>query len=264
MQAYLCRRYGGVDAIDLAEVPDPVPAEHEVLVRIHATTVTAGDWRVRTLEVPQGLGLVARLAIGFSRPRQPILGTELAGIVEAVGAHVTRFRPGDAVFAFPGEAMGAHAELRAIAEDGPIAPKPANLSMEDAAALPFGGATALDFLRKVELRPRERILVVGASGNVGTALVQLAKRAGAHITAVASGANEDLVRSLGADRFVDYTREPYLDGRETYDVIADTAGVDHGGGGMGGALLLVGAVALGGYALWNALRNRKDSELEPL
>ena len=148
MKAYVCRRYGGPEVIKLVDVETPTPKDNEVLIKIYATTVTAGDWRVRTMDVPRGLGVLARLALGLARPRQPILGTELAGVVEAVGKDETRFRPGDAVFAFPGGKMGCHAQYRAVAEDGPVVRKPENLTFEDAASLSFGGTTALHFLRK--------------------------------------------------------------------------------------------------------------------
>lgn len=224
MKAYVCRRYGGLEVLELAEVEKPTPKGKEVLVKIFATTVTAGDWRVRTLEVPKGLGLIARLALGVTRPRQPILGTELSGVIEAVGKAVTRFAPGDAVLAFPGGKMGCHAQYRAVAEDGAIALKPDNLTFEDAACLSFGGSTALHYLRKAEIRPGEKVLVIGASGGVGTALVQLAKHFGAHVTGVTSTANIDLVASLGAERVIDYKKHDFTDGGETYDVIADTVG----------------------------------------
>src|SRR5687768_6332420 len=142
MKAYVCRRYGGPEVVELVNVPKPVAQDNEVLVRIHATTVSAGDWRVRTLNVPRGFGAFARVAVGFTGPRQPILGTELAGTIESVGRSVTRFKPGDAVFAFPGAKMGSHAQYRAVAEDGPIALKPGNLSFEESATLSFGGSTA--------------------------------------------------------------------------------------------------------------------------
>lgn len=224
MKAYVCRRYGGPEVVELADVPKPVPKDNEVLIKIHATTVTAGDWRVRTLEVPKGFGLMARLAIGIAGPRQPVLGSELAGAIETVGKDVTRFRPGDAVFAFPGGKMGCHAQYRALAEDGPLALKPENLSFEEAASLPFGGSTALHFLRKVGLKAGEKMLVIGASGGVGTALVQLARYFGAKVTGVTSTANLALVASLGAGRVIDYGKEDFARSRETYDIIADAAG----------------------------------------
>ena len=224
MKAYVYRRYGGPDVVELADVPDPVPKDDEVLVKVLATTVTAADWRVRTLSMPKGFGPVARLAIGVTRPRQPIMGTELAGVVEAVGSRVTRFKPGDAVVAFPGGKMGCHAQFRTVAEDGPIAPKPERLTFEEAASLSFGGTTALHFLRKAALAPGERVLVVGASGNVGTAIVQLAKHEGARVTGVTSTRNLDLVRSLGADDVVDYRKEDWLARENAFDVVADTVG----------------------------------------
>jgi NADPH:quinone reductase-like Zn-dependent oxidoreductase len=203
-------------------VPKPVPRDDEVLIRIHATTVASGDWRVRTLDVPKGFGLFARMAIGFTAPRQPILGTELAGTIESVGNRVTRFKPGDAVFAFPGAKMGCHAEYRAVAEDSPLALKPENLSFEEAAALSFGGSTALYFLERAQMTRGERILVIGASGALGTSFVQLAKHFGGHVTGVTSTTNLQLVSSLGADAVIDYTREDFTKGSDRYDIIADT------------------------------------------
>lgn len=224
MQAHVYRRYGGPEVVELAEVEKPVPGAGEILVAIRATTVTSADWRVRTLTVPKGFGPLARLMFGVVRPRQPILGTELAGVIEAVDAAVTRFRPGDAVMAFPGEKMGCHARYRVLREDGPVVKKPENLSFEEAVALPFGGTTALHFMRKAGLKPGEKILVVGASGNVGTALVQLARHAGAAVTGVTSTGNAELVASLGAGRVIDYTAEDFATVGETWDVVADTTG----------------------------------------
>ena len=222
MKAYFCRRYGGPEVVELVDVQQPVPKDNEVLIRIDATTVTSGDWRVRTLAMPKGFGPIARLALGITGPRQPILGTELAGVIETVGKDVTRFRPGDEVFAFPGAKMGCHAQYRAVAEDGPVAPKPENLSFEEAASLCFGGSTALHFLRKANFIAGQKLLVIGASGAVGTALVQLGKHFGAHVTGVTSTGNVELVRSLGAERVIDYTKEDFVRSGETYDVIADT------------------------------------------
>lgn len=224
MKAYVCRRYGGPEVIELVDVETPTPKANEVLIKIYATTVTAGDWRVRTLDVPRGLGFIARLAMGLARPRQPILGTELAGVVAAVGKDVTRFKPGDAVFAFPGGKMGCHAQYRVVAEDGPVVRKPDNLSFEDAASLSFGGTTALHFLRKANIKPGDKVLVIGASGGVGSALVQLAKHFGAEVAGVTSTANLDLVASLGADQVIDYSKEEFSARGDTYDVIADTVG----------------------------------------
>jgi NADPH:quinone reductase-like Zn-dependent oxidoreductase len=224
MRAFVCRRYGGPDVVELADVQKPVPRDNEVLVRIHATTVTSGDWRVRTLCVPTGLGLAARLGFGFARPRQPVLGTELAGRIEAVGKDVTRFRVGDEVFGFPGGAMGCHAQYRTMPEDGRLARKPANLSYEEAASLPFGASTSMHFLRKAGIGPGDKVLVIGASGGVGTAMVQLAKHHGAEVTGVTSTNNLALVSALGADRMIDYTKEDFTARGETYDIVVDTVG----------------------------------------
>lgn len=230
MKAYTYRRFGPPEVLELEEVPKPVPGDHEVLVRTRATTVTAGDWRVRSLDVPRGFGLLARLALGFTGPRQPILGSELSGEIEAVGKAVTRFRVGDAVFGFTGMRLGCHAEYRCLPEEGhgrkdeAVAPKPANLTHEEAAGLSFGGTTALSFLRKAKLRSGEKVLVVGASGCVGTAAVQLARHLGARVTGVCGTSNLEQVRSLGAERVIDYTKEDFTRDGARYDVIVDTTG----------------------------------------
>ena len=224
MKAYSCRSYGSPTVLDLVEIPKPLPKSNEILVKVLATSVTSGDMRVRSMNVPAGLGLIARLALGFSKPRQPILGTELAGVVEAIGDTVTRFKTGDEVFAFPGEKMGCYAEYRALSETGPVMLKPKTLSFSEAASLCFGGFTALDFLRKANLKAGEKILIVGASGGVGTALVQIAKNAGAHVTGVSSTANIQLVRSLGADVAIDYTQTDFVKSVIFYDIIMDVVG----------------------------------------
>jgi NADPH:quinone reductase-like Zn-dependent oxidoreductase len=224
VKAAVYERYGPPEVVQLKEVDKPVPKDDEVLIKIHATTVTTGDWRARSLEMPPGFGLMGRLFFGLSRPRQPILGTELAGEIESVGKDVKNFKAGDRVFAFPGASLGCHAEYRCLRETRPIALMPANLSYEEAASLSFGGTTALDFLRRAKLSSGERVLVNGASGGVGTALVQLAKHFGAHVTGVCSTRNVELVRSLGASRVIDYTIQDFSEENETYDVIVDTAG----------------------------------------
>jgi NADPH:quinone reductase-like Zn-dependent oxidoreductase len=244
MKAAIYQRYGSPDVVELNEVPKPAPKDHEVLIKVHATTVTSGDWRARTLNVPKGFGLISRLFFGVTKPRQPILGTELAGKIESVGPAVSAFKVGDQVFAFSGASMGCHAEYRCMPEDGPLAPKPANLSYEEAAALSFGGTTALDFLRRGKIQKGEKMLINGASGGVGTAAVQLAKHFGAEVTAVCSTANLDLVRSIGADRVIDYTKEDFARNGETYDLIMDTTGTapfsrSKGSLKEGGRLLLV-------------------------
>ncbi len=224
MKAIIYERYGGPDVVELKEVAKPAPKDNEVLIRIHATTVTTGDWRARSLNVPAGFGLMSRLFFGVSRPRQPILGTELAGKIESVGKDVSKFKVGDQVFAFSGAGMGCHAEYKCMPEDGAVALKPANLSYDEAAALSFGGTTALNFFRRGKLQRGEKVLVNGASGGVGTAAVQLAKHFGADVTGVCSTANVELVRSLGATHVIDYTKEDFTKNGETYDVIVDTVG----------------------------------------
>lgn len=225
MKAATYRRYGPPHVVEIRDVAKPGIADNEVLIRIRATTVSAGDWRVRSLDMPAGFGLLARPALGMFGPRKQILGGELAGDVEAVGKDVTKFKAGDAVFAFPGAALGCHAEYRAMREDDAIALKPANLSYEEAAALSFGGMTALNFLQtKGKIRAGEKVLIVGASGSVGSAAVQIAKHFGAHVTGVCSNANLGLVTSIGADKAIDYANGDFTDRGESYDIILVAAG----------------------------------------
>ena len=225
MKAMVYNSYGPPDVVHLAEVAKPVPRDNEVLIRIRATSVTSGDWRARSLKMPAGFGLLGRLVFGIFGPRQPVLGTELAGVVETVGRAVTRFAAGDEVFAFPGAGFGSHAEYRTMPEDGLVALKPANLSFEEAAALSFGGTTVLGPLRdRLGIKAGDKVLVVGASGGVGTAAVQIAKHLGAVVTGVTSTANLELVRSIGASRTIDYTVEDFAMSGERWDVIVDTTG----------------------------------------
>ena len=225
MQAIVYKHYGAPDVVTLAEVPKPVPKDNEVLVRISATTVSTGDWRARSLNLPGGFGWLGRPVFGLFGPRQPILGTELSGVIEAVGPAVTRFRVGDAVIGFTGGAFGCHAEYRVMREDGLIVKKPERLEFEAAAALCFGGTTALYLLRdKAGIAAGDKVLVIGASGAVGSAAVQIAAAFGAVVTGVTSTANVDLVRSIGATRVIDYTREDFAAGGERWDIIIDTTG----------------------------------------
>lgn len=224
MKAAVCERYGPPEVVQIREVPQPVPADGEVLIRARATTVNSGDARVRALRVPSGLRLPMRLKLGFTKPKQPILGHEVTGQVEAVGSAVTRFQPGDRVVASRGFDFGCHAEYVVVAEDGGIARILGNLSYEDAVALCFGGETALHFFRRGSLAAGETVLINGASGAVGTLAVQIAKHLGAQVTAVCSGANAELVSGLGADRVIDYTTTDFTSDGQRYDVIMDSHG----------------------------------------
>lgn len=224
MKAAMYERYGAPEVVQIKEIPQPQPKANEVLIKVCASTVTSADWRVRSLTVPTGFGLMMRLVFGVTKPRQPILGSELAGVIESVGSNVTSFKVGDHVFAFSDAALGCHAEYKCMPQSGLIALKPVNCSYDEAAALSFGGTTALDFLRRAKLQAGERILVNGASGCVGMAVVQLAKHFGAIVTAVCSSANVELLRSIGADHVIDYTQQDFTKNAQSYDVIVDTVG----------------------------------------
>jgi NADPH:quinone reductase-like Zn-dependent oxidoreductase len=224
MKAMVYERYGPPEVLRLADIEKPTPKDHEILIKTHATTVTSGDWRLRSLTVPAGFGLITRLVFGITKPRQPILGSELAGVVESVGKDVGTFKVGDRVFAFSDVGLGCYTEYKCMPQDGAVVHMPPNLSYGEAAALGFGGTTALDFLRRGKVRRGESVLVLGASGGVGTAAVQLAKHFGADVSGVCGPANVGLVRSLGARRVIDYTQEDFAQNGETYDVILDTTG----------------------------------------
>lgn len=247
----------------MREVPKPTPAPNEVLIKTRATTVTSADWRARSLKIPRGFGLLSRLFFGISKPRQPVLGTELAGIVEAIGKEVTRFSIGDEVFAFGGARMGCYAEFKCMREDGSVALKPANLTYGEAAALSFGGTTALDFFRRGKLESGESVLVNGASGGVGTAAVLLARHFGARVTGVCSASNADMVTSLGADYVIDYTRDDFTENGETYDLIVDTVGTAPFSRSRdslsekGRLLLVLGTLADTLQAPWNSMTSSK-------
>lgn len=216
-------RYGPPEVVQIQDRPIPAPGPGEILVDVTATTVTTADWRLRASAFPGGLWLPGRLMMGLFRPRNKLLGGEFAGTVVAVGAGVSRFAVGDRVFGFAGN--GAHAEALTIAEDGCVAPLPKGLSMEEAAALPFGGLSALVFLRDfAKLRAGERVLVNGASGNVGSYAVQIARAMGAEVTAVASASRADLLRRLGAAEVIDYRAEDPLARSRAFDVIFDAVG----------------------------------------
>ncbi len=224
MRAVVCRGYGPPEVMELKERPKTTPKNNEVLIKVRASTVTSADWRVRSMTVPAGFGPFARLALGILSPRQPILGTELAGDIEAVGEDVRLFKVGDPVFAFSGAKMGSYVEYKCIPEDGLLAHKPAQLSYEEAAALSFGGTTALDFFRRGKIQKGDQVLINGSAGGVGSAAVQLARHFGAEVTAVCGSGNIDFVKGLGADHVIDYTREDFAKAGKTYDIIMDTAG----------------------------------------
>lgn len=222
MKAVIWTSYGAPDVMKLGEVAKPVPKDDEVLIRVQATSVTAAEGMMR-----KGESLASRLVMGLWTPREKfrVPGLELAGQIEAIGKNVKRFKVGDAVFGFTGFGPGAHAEYKCMSEHGSLALKPRNVSYEDAAAAVDGASTALFFLRdKARLSSGQKVLILGASGSIGTFAVQLAKHFGAHVTGVCSGANVELVKSLGADRVIDYTREDFTMGGARYDVIFDTVG----------------------------------------
>jgi 2-desacetyl-2-hydroxyethyl bacteriochlorophyllide A dehydrogenase len=224
MRAAVCERYGPPEVVSIREVPAPEPGDGEVLIRATATTVNSGDARMRAMNVPTGLGWIVRLRSGLTKPRQPVLGFEVAGRVESVGSAVTQVEPGDRVIGSRGFAFGCHAEKVVVAGDGVVARIPDGLPDEEAVALCFGGATAQWFFQKGQLAKGETVLVNGASGAVGTMAVQLAKHAGAEVTGVCSGDHADLVRSLGADHVVDYNSEDFTRAGRRYDVVMDTHG----------------------------------------
>src|SRR2546421_4670099 len=226
MRAVVYDRYGPPDVQRLAEVERPVPKEDEVRVKIHATTVTRADCAIREANRSSGLAaaLLSRVISGFRRPRQRILGSELAGEVEAVGAAVSEFAVGDHVFGVSAWNFGAHAEFICMRESAPLAHKPAGMTFEEAAAVCDGAILALMCLRRADLRKGRRILIYGASGSIGTAGVQLARYFGADVTAVCNTKNVETVRSLGADRVIDYTQEDFTKNGQTYDVIFDAVG----------------------------------------
>lgn len=225
MKAIVLTKYGSPDGLQLTEVEKPTPKDNEVLIRVRATTITAGDTEIRTLKFPIWLMLPIRLFVGFIQPRNFILGQELAGDVEAVGNNVTRFKVGNQVFGLDGSRIGAYAEYTCRPETGGLVIKPAHMSYTEAAAFPNGALAAFTFLKKMgNVHRGQKVLIIGASGSVGSAAVQIAKYFGAEVTGVCSGRNAELVKSIGADRVIDYTKGDFTRNGEVYDIIFDTVG----------------------------------------
>jgi NADPH:quinone reductase-like Zn-dependent oxidoreductase len=223
MKAIVYTEYGPADVLHLQEVEKPTPKDNEVLIKVHATSVTAGDCNARGFVfVPPGFGFLPRLMFGLRKPKQTILGMELSGEVVGVGKDVKQFKSGDPVFGTTREKYGAYAEYACLAENADLVMKPANLTFEEAASIPFGAMTALYFLRDVaKLQRGQKVLIIGASGCTGVYAVQLARLYEAEVTGVCSTANVQLVKSLGADKVIDYTQEDFTQNGETYDVIFD-------------------------------------------
>ena len=236
MKAIVCTKYGPPEVLQLKEVEKPTPKNNEVLIKVRTTTVTASDCIIRGFKMPGGLGfpkkqimeLMMRFVVGFTKPRNPIIGLVLAGDIESVGKDVKQFKKGDQVYGFTGYGFGAYAEYKCMREKestrGCLAIKPTNMSHEEAAAVTYGGLLATHFMKPGNIQNGQKVLIYGASGAIGTTAVQLAKYLGAEVTAVCSAMNFELVKSLGADKILDYTKEDSINKMETYDFVFDAVG----------------------------------------
>jgi NADPH:quinone reductase-like Zn-dependent oxidoreductase len=224
MKAVICPKYGPPETLQLKEVAKPIPKANEIRVRVVATTAARGDCELRGLAVPVLLRFLLRIAFGFRGPRRKILGQELAGEIESVGNNVNLFKIGDQVFALTGLHLGAYAEYDCLPEKGLVAIKPSNMNFEEAAAVPVGGLHAYHFLSRGDIRDGQKVLVIGAGGSIGTFAVQIAKSLGAEVTGVDNAEKLEVVRSIGADHVIDYTKEDFTKGGEAYDLIFDTIG----------------------------------------
>jgi len=224
MKAIICTKYGPPEVLQITEVEKPKIKDDEVLIKIHATTVTAGDVKLRSSDFPYMYWLPSRLMFGLTKPKNKIPGCELAGEIVTIGKNVKNFKSGDQVFGYSGFTFGANAEYISLHEEGVLAKKPINMSFEQAAAVPVGALTALHFLRRSIIQNGQKVLIYGASGSVGTYAIQLAKYFGTEVTALCSTSNLEFVRALGANEVIDYTNEDLAKCKKTYDIIFDTVG----------------------------------------